>query len=117
MKIKFLYIDGYKNLHNVEFFFEEGSTVKAIIGNNGSGKSNVLEALTIIFAAKYNNEPVPFKFDIVYVINGSEYRISNREGDVFLREDKAVSKKDISKSLPRRLFLYYIRHYKMKTAA
>lgn len=107
MKTKYLYIDGYKNLHNIEFFFEEGSTVNAIIGNNGSGKSNVLEALTIIFAAKYNNEPVPFKFDIVYVINGSEYRISNREGDVFLREDKAVSKKDISKSLPRGLFLYY----------
>ena len=59
MKIKYLSIDGYKNLHNVEFFFEEGSTVNAIIGNNGSGKSNVLEALTIIFAAKYNNIPVP----------------------------------------------------------
>ena len=55
MKIKSLYIDGYKNLLNVEFFFEEGSTVNAIIGNNGSGKSNVLEALTIIYAAKANS--------------------------------------------------------------
>ena len=107
MKIRYLFIDGYKNLHNVEFFFEEGSTVNAIIGNNGSGKSNVLEALTVIFAAKYNNEPVPFVFDIIYTVNDSEYRISNREGDVFLREGKAVLKKDILKSLPRGLFLYY----------
>ena len=107
MKIKYLSIDGYKNLHNVEFFFEEGSTVNAIIGNNGSGKSNVLEALTIIFAAKYNNETVPFAFDIIYAINDSEYRISNREGDIFLKGDKPVSKKDFPKSLPRGLFLYY----------
>ena len=107
MKIKSLYIDGYKNLHNVEFFFEEGSTVNAIIGNNGSGKSNVLEALTIIFAAKYNYEPVSFTFDIIYAINDSEYRISNREGDIFLKGNKPVAKKDFPKCLPRGLFLYY----------
>ncbi len=107
MKIKSLYIDGYKNLHNVEFFFEEGSTVNAIIGNNGSGKSNVLEALTIIYASKYNNEPVSFTFDIIYTINDSEYRISNRGGDIFLKGNKPVAKKDFSKSLPRGLFLYY----------
>lgn len=107
MKIRYLFIDGYKNLRNVEFFFEEGSTVNAIIGNNGSGKSNVLEALTIIFAAKYNNEPVPFTFDIIYAINDSEYRISNREGDMFLKGDKSVAKKDFPKCLPRGLFLYY----------
>ena len=107
MKIKYFFVDGYKNLHNVELFFEEGSTVNAIIGNNGSGKSNILEALTIIFAAKYNNEPVSFTFDIIYAIIDSEFRISNKEEDVFLREGKAVSKKDSFKSLPRGLFLYY----------
>lgn len=107
MKIKYFFIDGYKNLNNIEFFFEEGSTVNAIIGNNGSGKSNVLEALTIIFAAKNNNETVPFTFDIIYAINDSEYRISNREGDMFLKGDKSVAKKDFPKCLPRGLFLYY----------
>lgn len=107
MKIRYLFIDGYKNLHNVEFFFEEDSEVNAIIGNNGSGKSNVLEALTIIFAAKYNNELVSFTFDIIYAINDSEYRISNREGDMFLKGDKSVAKKDFPKCLPRGLFLYY----------
>ena len=59
MKIRYLFIDGYKNLHNVEFFFEEGSTVNAIIGNNGSGKSNVLEALTIIFRGKKKGDEAP----------------------------------------------------------
>ena len=107
MKIKSLYIDGYKNLHNVEFFFEEGSTVNAIIGNNGSGKSNVIEALTIIFAAKYNNEPVSFKFDIVYLVNDAEYQISNKKGDIFLKMGKSISKGEQAKCLPRGLFLYY----------
>lgn len=107
MKIKYLYIGGYKNLQKVEFFFEEGSTVNAIIGNNGSGKSNVLEALTIIFAAKYNYEPVSFTFDIIYAINDCEYRISNREGNIFLKGNKPVARKDFPKCLPRGLFLYY----------
>ena len=107
MKLVYLFIDGYKNLHNIEFFFESDSTVNAIIGNNGSGKSNVLEALTIIFAAKYNNEPVPFTFDIIYAVNDNQYRISNKEGEVFLKGDKVVAKKDQQNSLPRGLFLYY----------
>ena len=31
MKLVYLFIDGYKNLHNIEFFFESDSTVNAII--------------------------------------------------------------------------------------
>ena len=49
MKIHSIYIDGYKNLNNIEIFMPEDTSVSAIIGNNGSGKSNILEALTQIF--------------------------------------------------------------------
>ena len=50
MKIKNLKIEGYKNLdleliHNVDII--------ALIGNNGSGKSNLLEALSLIFRSLY----------------------------------------------------------------
>lgn len=107
MKIKRLYFDGYKNLHDLEINFEEGSTVTAIIGNNGSGKSNVLEALTIVFAAKYNNEPIPFKYDVIFCIDEDEFRISNLEGDIFLKGKKKVPKSEYAKCLPRGIFLYY----------
>ena len=46
MKINYIYIDGYKNLNKLEVSFDNNSTVNALIGNNGSGKSNVIEALT-----------------------------------------------------------------------
>ena len=64
MKLYYIYIDGYKNLENFEMFFNEGSSVNALIGNNGSGKSNVLEALATVFAAVYNEQNVGFIYDI-----------------------------------------------------
>lgn len=107
MKIQYLYIDGYKNLNKVEFFFEDDCSVNAIIGNNGSGKSNVLEALTIIFAAAYNNKTVDFTYDVVYSINEARYQISNKDGEVFLKNSRAVTKNERQKGLPRNLFIYY----------
>ena len=64
MKIHSIYIDGYKNLKNMEIFMPEDSSVAAIIGNNGSGKSNILEALKQVFTAVYNEKPVDFRYRI-----------------------------------------------------
>lgn len=107
MKINYLYLDGYKNLKNLEIFFEEDSVVNAIIGNNGSGKSNVLEALAMVFAATYNNKSVDFTYDLQYKINNSEYHLSNREKIIFERNGKPIKKSDFRAALPRGIFLYY----------
>ena len=65
MKITHLQIDGYKNL---EIEMEHLSDSIAIIGNNGSGKSNLLEALSLIFKSLYKKgESVPFDYLIEYV--------------------------------------------------
>lgn len=53
MKLKYLKVDGYKNLNNIEIYFNKDSSVCALIGNNGSGKSNVLEVITRIFGSVY----------------------------------------------------------------
>jgi recombinational DNA repair ATPase RecF len=47
------------------------SGVIAFIGNNGSGKSNILESLSIIFYYLYNrkDKEIPFNFSITYTIN------------------------------------------------
>ncbi len=47
MKIKELYIDNYRNLSGLTIKFD--STMNFIIGNNGIGKSNLLELIDIIF--------------------------------------------------------------------
>ena len=48
MKLKSLYIKKYKNLSGT-YNFEESNAYIALIGLNGSGKSNLLEVISIIF--------------------------------------------------------------------
>lgn len=85
----------------------EDSAVAAIIGNNGSGKSNILEAMTQIFSAVYNEQLVDFRYKICYSIYNDNFEISNVDGIKFLKNGKKVSKKDQQSSLPRGIFLYY----------
>lgn len=107
MKLDYIYLDSYKNLKDFEVAFNEGSSVNALIGNNGSGKSNVLEALATAFAAVYNEQTIDFIYDICYRINNSKYRISNRGGTIFTKDGKNVRKAERRFSLPRGIFLYY----------
>lgn len=107
MKIHSIYIDGYKNLNNMEIFLPEDSSVAAIIGNNGSGKSNILEALTQVFTAVYNEKPVDFRYKICYSIYDDNFEISNLDGVQFFKNGKKVKKQDKRGSLPRGIFLYY----------
>lgn len=48
MKLKKLYIEHYKNIHG-EYSFEGNQGYIALIGLNGSGKSNLLEAISLVF--------------------------------------------------------------------
>lgn len=107
MKIHSIYIDGYKNLKNMEIFMPEDSSVAAVIGNNGSGKSNILEALTQVFTAVYNEKSVEFRYKICYSIYDDNFEISNLDGVHFLKNGKKIKKQDKRGSLPRGIFLYY----------
>ena len=68
MKLDYIYLDSYKNLKDFEVAFNEGSSVNALIGNNGSGKSNVLEALATAFAAVYNEQKIDFIYVFFYAL-------------------------------------------------
>ena len=48
MKIKSLWISKHKNLENITFTFNNRLT-SLLVGLNGVGKSNLLEAISIIF--------------------------------------------------------------------
>lgn len=71
MRIKSLYIEDYKNIKKQTFDFSNNSGYIALIGLNGSGKSNLLEAISLIFGELYNIKNIKSvgKFWIKYSIN------------------------------------------------
>ncbi|GAU76586.1 AAA family ATPase [Fusibacter sp. 3D3] len=109
MKLEYVYLNGYKNLNELEIYFEEGSTVNSIIGNNGSGKSNILEALSVIFSTALNDgTSIDFRFCIKYVIDDNKFKINNADDQILVSKNgEKVSKKDVVFALPKMIFLYY----------
>ena len=78
MKLLSVYIDKYKNLSG-EYNFTTQDGYIALIGENGSGKSNLLEAISLIFGKLYkisNIEDIG-KFRICYEIDGAERSYGN----------------------------------------
>ncbi|EAZ0191295.1 chromosome segregation protein SMC [Salmonella enterica subsp. enterica serovar Putten] len=67
MKVDKLHIRSrFKNLENVRVEFDEDHLMTVIVGRNGSGKSNVLEALVAIFRNLDLGEKPPFSYELVY---------------------------------------------------
>lgn len=85
-QIYHLHIDKYKNLEDFDVNFYDTEHFCCFIGLNGSGKSNVLEAISAIFYSLYHiatlkdgykKYPCDFSYTIKYVLNGFFYEISN----------------------------------------
>ncbi|MEX5329667.1 AAA family ATPase [Pseudomonas paraeruginosa] len=67
MKVDKLYIRSrFKNLEDVTIEFDEKHLMTVVVGRNGSGKSNVLEALVAIFRNLDLGEEPPFSYHLVY---------------------------------------------------
>ena len=66
MRLDYLRIDRFKNLRNFEINFDEGSQTTVLVGRNGSGKSNLLEALTLIFRDLDLGESPAFSYELHY---------------------------------------------------
>lgn len=108
MKLKNLRIKGFKNLTGIDGWFtldftnKDGITV--LIGNNGSGKSNVLEAISSIFTGLYklssSNRQPNFQYEIEYKLRDKNFKISNQEyrfevdGNVITKEEFKGHQKD-----------------------
>jgi ABC-type cobalamin/Fe3+-siderophores transport system ATPase subunit len=73
MKLLSLHIEKYKNLSGTYDFTSQDGYI-ALIGENGSGKSNLLEAISLIFGKLYGIPDVQEigKFWIKYELDGNE---------------------------------------------
>lgn len=109
MKIEYIYINGYKNLNDVEMHFDAGSSVNSIIGNNGSGKSNVLEVIAIIFSNILESKnSIEFEFDIKYTINSDTIEINNLKSRIMIKKNgEKIQTKEFVSIMPKAIFLYY----------
>ena len=79
MKLKYIKINGYKNLDFKITFPDDG--VAVLIGNNGSGKSNVLEAISLVFGYYYDNSLIDkpnFDYVIRYEKDGQSIALTNK---------------------------------------
>ena len=73
MKLKSLYIEDYKNIKKQTFNFSDNTGYITLIGLNGSGKSNLLEAISLIFNGLINNKKIPFYYEFQYEHKGRTY--------------------------------------------
>lgn len=79
MRIDRLYLKQFRNLVDFEVDFDQGSSRQVIVGRNGVGKSNLLEAIVRIFRDLDLEEQTTFAYQIEYLCRGHAVRITNDE--------------------------------------
>lgn len=67
----------YRNLNDVFIDFEHTDQYCTLIGLNGSGKSNVIEAISEIFYSLYKKSPCSFHYILQYIMDGEFYEIKD----------------------------------------
>jgi predicted ATPase len=128
MKLDYVRIESFKNLREFEFNFDEKNAglVTVLLGRNGSGKSNLLEALVIIFRDLYLGDETDFGYELRYTLRKGADHISvvnrpdktGKERFSFVVSDASgepqpsVSRTDFKDGsghewLPRHIFAYY----------
>src|SRR3546814_306473 len=94
MRVDSLTIRSFKNLTDITIDFDEGELSTVVIGENGTGKSNVIEALATIFRDLDLGHASAFHYQIAYHCSG--YRIQVRCDEH--RTEYFVDGKPISKA-------------------
>lgn len=69
MRLDRVYIHGFKNLKQLEVDFDESRLTTVLIGQNGAGKSNLIEALALVFSqVDLRTAALRFSYRITYRI-------------------------------------------------
>lgn len=114
MRIDKIFIKKYKNLNSITIDFDEKSFNSVVIGKNGTGKSNLLEAITIIFRNLSLQENINFDFEIDYNVRNTKIRIVSKDKKIEYYQFVEGAYSKISKKLfyqhnyiPNYVFGYY----------
>lgn len=111
MKLKKIYIEEYKNLKDFTIDFEAGNGLSILIGNNGSGKSNVIEVISGIFHDLFmdkDGRKIPCDYTLEYVLNEVSCKIEQQNGVLRCYGPKFKSRDDfISHDAPNNIIGLY----------
>lgn len=86
MQLISLWVEDFKNLKNFTINFENQENLSIIIGNNGSGKSNILELLSGVFAELYE--------DKTFIESSYTFRYSINDNIIEITKDYEYGEKD-----------------------
>lgn len=115
MFIKKLFIEKYKNLSNLKIDFDPKNRTTFFLGSNGTGKTNLFEAILLIFQSlqeKFSNgtqrnqkdSKEIFNFMIEYTIENESVRATNKD---FFVNNKRLFYTDFSPTyLPKNIIIY-----------
>ena len=113
MRLDKVYIDGFKNLKQLEVDFDETKLTTVLIGQNGAGKSNLIEAITQVFRWVDLRKHEPrFHYRVDYRISGARVTLSNVPKEPAIKVDgKEVKRTEFEKRktdwFPDLVFGYY----------
>ena len=79
MRVEEIIIEEFKNLRNLRINFDSDSPYAVLVGENGSGKSNLLEALAMIFRNLDLGQEAPFTYEMKYQCRGHHLAVSARQ--------------------------------------
>ncbi|MBK7002955.1 MAG: AAA family ATPase [Rhodoferax sp.] len=113
MRLKSIFISDYKNLKKFKLSFDSASFIDLFVGKNGSGKSNLFEALVEIFRhldqfGRLNNE-IAFDYRVSYEIDGQVTEIEWKAGKLRINQDE--DRKTLGQTpFPKNVVVYYSGH-------
>jgi predicted ATPase len=139
MRLHYLRIDRFKNLNDFAVDFDQTcqEPVTVLLGRNGSGKSNLIEALVIIFRDLIRGKPTAeFGYDLRFTLRGGSVAVRvwnppaasdsanslpqpcliSKDGEPITSfsftvteqgQERRIARKEVQKFLPRYVVTYY----------
>ena len=106
-----LNLEKFKNFDKFQHNFISHNNLSILIGNNGSGKSNLLEAISAIFTELFLSVPTTFGYKLEYDINGSRVILQKELGKrkQYICNNKKVTKQrlEVNGLIPSKVIAMY----------
>src|SRR5687767_7978357 len=116
MRLNRLSLPSYRNLQSFHIDFDESQTTTVLLGRNGSGKSNLIEAIVEIFRELELGRAPEFDYTLTYECQGHNVTLTHDQSKASRRlsvdvDGKRLSMKDLEASghefQPAHVFGYY----------
>src|SRR6266699_4301029 len=102
MRLDRLRIPRYKNLRSFDINFDEKQPTTVLLGRNGTGKSNLVEAIVEIFRELELGSATAFAYTLQYVCRGRKIQIDADPARQSKRLEIAVDGKPLTLTADQR---------------